>query len=94
MYAIFCQIYDSRGGLHRFKVDYEDFDAFNGGTTAAVDWLVSFTKQLRAQLPASDYIITHAPVAPWFVFLWDPHIFTSDIRPGSRRATLEVDTSP
>lgn len=42
--------------------DYEDFNAFNGGTTEAVDWLVAFTKELRAQLPAGDYIITHARV--------------------------------
>ncbi|KAI0029952.1 glycoside hydrolase family 18 protein [Vararia minispora EC-137] len=53
-------------GLDGIDVDYEDFNAFNGGTTAAVNWLISFTQQLRAQLPASNYIITHAPVAPWF----------------------------
>jgi len=53
-------------GLDGVDVDYEDFSAFNGGTTKAVDWLVSFTKQLRSQLPAGQYIITHAPVAPWF----------------------------
>ncbi|VDB91374.1 unnamed protein product [Peniophora sp. CBMAI 1063] len=53
-------------GLDGVDVDYEDFTAFNGGTTAAVDWLVAFTTELRAKLPASDYIITHAPVAPWF----------------------------
>lgn len=48
------------------QVDYEDFGAFNGGTTAGVDWLVSFTTELRAKLPSPDYIITHAPVGPWF----------------------------
>ncbi|KZV61339.1 glycoside hydrolase family 18 protein [Peniophora sp. CONT] len=53
-------------GLDGVDVDYEDFNAFNGGTTAAVDWLVAFTKELRNKLPAGDYIITHAPVAPWF----------------------------
>ncbi|KAI0034112.1 glycoside hydrolase family 18 protein [Vararia minispora EC-137] len=53
-------------GLDGIDVDYEDFNAFNGGTTSAVNWLISFTTQLRAQLPASQYIITHAPVAPWF----------------------------
>ena len=42
------------------SADYEDFTAFNGGTTEAVDWLISFTTELRAQLPAGDYIITHA----------------------------------
>ncbi|VDC02895.1 unnamed protein product, partial [Peniophora sp. CBMAI 1063] len=51
-------------GLDGVDVDYEDFTAFNGGT--GVNWLISFTKQLRSQLPAGQYIITHAPVAPWF----------------------------
>ncbi|KAG6854029.1 hypothetical protein C0991_011234 [Blastosporella zonata] len=50
--------------LDGIDVDYEDFGAFNGGTAEA--WLISFTTQLRAQLPAGTYIITHAPVAPWF----------------------------
>ncbi|KZT71954.1 glycoside hydrolase family 18 protein [Daedalea quercina L-15889] len=51
-------------GLDGVDVDYEDFDAFDAGTAEA--WLVTFTTQLRNQLPAGDYIITHAPVAPWF----------------------------
>ncbi|KAH9913859.1 glycoside hydrolase superfamily [Fomitopsis serialis] len=50
--------------LDGIDVDYEDFDAFDAGTAEA--WLVTFTTQLRNQLPAGDYIITHAPVAPWF----------------------------
>lgn len=44
-------------------VDYEDFGAMNGGT--AVNWLVSFQQSLRNNL-GSSYVITHAPVAPWF----------------------------
>lgn len=44
-------------------VDYEDYPAFQSG--AAEPWLISFTKQLRNNLP-SPYIISHAPVAPWF----------------------------
>ncbi|KAI0315995.1 glycoside hydrolase [Amylostereum chailletii] len=55
-------------GLDGIDVDYEDFNAFNDGTSRAVDWLNAFTKQLRAQLPAGEYLITHAPVAPWYVF--------------------------
>ncbi|TFK80763.1 glycoside hydrolase family 18 protein [Polyporus arcularius HHB13444] len=51
-------------GLDGVDIDYEDFNAMDGGT--AENWLISFTKQLRSQLPAGDYIITHAPVAPWF----------------------------
>ncbi|EED77817.1 hypothetical protein POSPLDRAFT_94833 [Postia placenta Mad-698-R] len=59
-FAAWVQEYDLDG----IDVDYEDFDAFDAGTAEA--WLVTFTTQLRNQLPASDYIITHAPVAPWF----------------------------
>ncbi|KAH9852022.1 glycoside hydrolase family 18 protein [Lenzites betulinus] len=51
-------------GLDGVDVDYEDFNAMGAGT--AENWLISFTKQLRSQLPAGSYIITHAPVAPWF----------------------------
>ncbi|KIK68276.1 glycoside hydrolase family 18 protein [Collybiopsis luxurians FD-317 M1] len=51
-------------GLDGIDVDYEDFNAFDAGTAEA--WLVSFTKQLRAKLPQGKYILTHAPVAPWF----------------------------
>ncbi|KAF9475014.1 glycoside hydrolase [Pholiota conissans] len=47
-------------------VDYEDFDAVNAGDGKAEAWLVSFTTQLRKQLPAGSFILTHAPVAPWF----------------------------
>jgi len=53
-------------GLDGVDVDYEDFNAINSGTGSAETWLVSFTKQLRSQLPAGQFIITHAPVAPWF----------------------------
>ncbi|OBZ73875.1 Endochitinase 3 [Grifola frondosa] len=50
--------------LDGIDVDYEDFDAIDAGTGEA--WLISFTTQLRSQLPEGQYIITHAPVAPWF----------------------------
>ncbi|KIP08831.1 glycoside hydrolase family 18 protein [Phlebiopsis gigantea 11061_1 CR5-6] len=52
--------------LDGIDVDYEDFNAFDGGTGSAENWLISFTTQLRTQLPVGDYILTHAPVAPWF----------------------------
>ncbi|KZT09934.1 glycoside hydrolase family 18 protein [Laetiporus sulphureus 93-53] len=58
-------------GLDGIDVDYEDFDAMDAGTAEA--WLVTFTTELRNQLPAGDYIITHAPVAPWF----SPSIWTN-----------------
>ncbi|RDB20908.1 Endochitinase 4 [Hypsizygus marmoreus] len=50
--------------LDGIDVDYEDFGAFENGKAEA--WLTTFTKQLRAQLPQGTYIVTHAPVAPWF----------------------------
>ncbi|KAH7886592.1 glycoside hydrolase family 18 protein [Phlebopus sp. FC_14] len=53
-------------GLQGVDVDYEDFYAFDAGTGAAEQWLGNFTKQLRTQLPQGQYILTHAPVAPWF----------------------------
>ncbi|KAJ7504340.1 glycoside hydrolase family 18 protein [Mycena galericulata] len=52
--------------LDGIDVDYEDFNAFDGGTGSAENWLISFTTQLRTILPQGQYIITHAPVAPWF----------------------------
>ncbi|KAI0794039.1 glycoside hydrolase family 18 protein [Fomes fomentarius] len=51
-------------GFDGVDIDYEDFGAMDTGT--AENWLISFTKQLRSQLPSGEYIITHAPVAPWF----------------------------
>ncbi|KAJ7116029.1 glycoside hydrolase [Mycena epipterygia] len=43
-----------------------DFGAFDAGNGAAEAWLISFTTQLRTILPQGTYIVTHAPVAPWF----------------------------
>lgn len=40
-----------------------DMDAMN--SAQAVSWLVEFQTELRSLLP-SPYIISHAPVAPWF----------------------------
>jgi len=52
--------------LDGIDVDYEDFNAINAGNGKAEAWLASFTRQLRVQLPQGTYILTHAPVAPWF----------------------------
>ncbi|KAF9006140.1 glycoside hydrolase [Cyathus striatus] len=52
--------------LDGIDVDYEDFDAINAGDGKAEAWLASFTRQLRVQLPQGQFILTHAPVAPWF----------------------------
>ncbi|EIW79383.1 glycoside hydrolase family 18 protein [Coniophora puteana RWD-64-598 SS2] len=52
--------------LDGVDIDYEDFNAINAQDGKAEAWLSTFTTALRAQLPAGDYIISHAPVAPWF----------------------------
>ncbi|KAJ6581492.1 glycoside hydrolase [Mycena capillaripes] len=52
--------------LDGIDVDYEDFNAFDAGDGKAEAWLISFTTQLRTILPQGTYILTHAPVAPWF----------------------------
>ncbi|KZP24609.1 glycoside hydrolase family 18 protein [Athelia psychrophila] len=52
--------------LDGVDVDYEDEAAFNGGTGSAEKWLITFFTALRAALPSSGYIITGAPLAPWF----------------------------
>ncbi|KAK0188965.1 glycoside hydrolase family 18 protein [Armillaria mellea] len=53
-------------GLDGIDVDYEDFAAFDAGDGTAEQWLADFTTQLRVTLPKDSYILTHAPVAPWF----------------------------
>ncbi|KAJ7607674.1 glycoside hydrolase superfamily, partial [Roridomyces roridus] len=52
-------------GLDGADIDYEDLGAMETAGTA-VAWLTTFTKALRAQLPQGQYILTHAPLAPWF----------------------------
>ncbi|KAJ6456296.1 glycoside hydrolase family 18 protein [Mycena vitilis] len=64
--ANFIANYVKTYGLDGVDVDYEDFDAVETAGTA-VAWLTTFTQALRAQLPAGQYILTHAPVAPWFI---------------------------
>ncbi|KAF8304365.1 glycoside hydrolase [Clavulina sp. PMI_390] len=53
-------------GLDGIDVDYEDFGAMNKQDGSAENWLATFTTTLRSALPSGQYIITHAPVAPWF----------------------------
>ncbi|KAK8849537.1 hypothetical protein IAR55_004871 [Kwoniella newhampshirensis] len=50
-------------GLDGVDIDYEDMSAMN--SARAVAWIVPFQRELRRLLP-SPYIISHAPVAPWF----------------------------
>ncbi|THU80875.1 glycoside hydrolase [Dendrothele bispora CBS 962.96] len=43
--------------LDGVDVDYEDFNALNGGT--GVPWIVTFQKALRSALPSPQYVISH-----------------------------------
>ncbi|KAH8112365.1 glycoside hydrolase family 18 protein [Phellopilus nigrolimitatus] len=52
--------------LDGVDVDYEDFDAFDKGDGSAEKWLTDLTTQLRKDLPQGQYLLTHAPIAPWF----------------------------
>jgi len=38
----------------------------NKGDGSAEAWLITFTNQLRSNLPQGEFILTHAPLAPWF----------------------------
>ncbi|THU87981.1 glycoside hydrolase family 18 protein [Dendrothele bispora CBS 962.96] len=60
--AAFVREFDLDG----VDVDYEDFNAMNAQDGSAEEWLTTFTIALRAQLPKGQFILTHAPVAPWF----------------------------
>lgn len=52
--------------LDGVDIDYEAENWFDGSGTAE-KWLIECTKELRKYLPAGQYIITHAPQAPFFV---------------------------
>ncbi|EMD33176.1 glycoside hydrolase family 18 protein [Gelatoporia subvermispora B] len=62
MMAQWVKQYDLDG----IDIDYEDFKAMESKDSEAENWLISFHKRLRTQLFKGQYIITHAPVAPWF----------------------------
>ncbi|EJU00743.1 glycoside hydrolase [Dacryopinax primogenitus] len=53
--------------LDGIDIDYEDFAAMNAMDGSAENWLTTFTQTLRQKLPQGQYILTHAPVAPWFI---------------------------
>ena len=52
-------------GLDGIDVDYEDLTAMNKGDGAAEAWVSTFTQTLRQQLPQGQFILSHAPLAPW-----------------------------
>eukprot|EP01084_Bolivina_argentea_P062776 114761_1 len=47
-------------------IDYEDSESFSGSGLGEY-WLTNFTIELRKNLPLNQYIITHAPQAPYFM---------------------------
>jgi len=51
--------------LDGIDVDFEDMPAVD--SRKAAKWLIAFTSTLRDELPKKKgYLISHAPVAPWF----------------------------
>lgn len=62
--------------LDGIDVDYEDFAAINKADGSAEAWLILFTQTLRSALPSGQYIITHAPVAPWFSPIYTAGAYT------------------
>ncbi|KAJ3108596.1 hypothetical protein HK100_003415 [Physocladia obscura] len=46
-------------------IDWEDNNAMDAGTGEA--WLITFMQTLRPLLPSPQYIISHAPQAPYFI---------------------------
>jgi len=52
--------------LDGVDLDWEDFGSLLPDNGKAEKWLSDFTIALRKQLPAGQYILTHAPIAPWF----------------------------
>ena len=53
--------------LDGIDVDYEDLDAMNRGDGAAEQWVSTFTSTLRQTLPQGQFILSHAPLAPWLL---------------------------
>ncbi|KAL1943054.1 hypothetical protein VTO73DRAFT_4725 [Trametes versicolor] len=51
--------------LDGIDVDYEDLDAMNKGDGKAEAWVSTFTTTLRKKLPKGQFILSHAPLAPW-----------------------------
>jgi hypothetical protein len=52
-------------GFDGADIDWEDNNAMDGGT--GEQWLITFQNALRAELPSGQYLISHAPQAPYFI---------------------------
>ncbi|KAH9920847.1 chitinase [Epithele typhae] len=52
--------------LDGIDVDWEEVELVRAKPGVGEKWLGDFTRALRAALPQGQFILTHAPVAPWF----------------------------
>ncbi|KAJ2958604.1 hypothetical protein NQZ79_g5772 [Umbelopsis isabellina] len=52
-------------GFDGADIDWEDNNAMDAGTGEA--WLITFQNALRAELPEGQYLVSHAPQAPYFI---------------------------
>jgi chitinase len=52
-------------GFDGADIDWEDNNAMDAGT--GEQWLITFQNALRAELPEGQYLISHAPQAPYFI---------------------------
>ncbi|EJD48754.1 glycoside hydrolase [Auricularia subglabra TFB-10046 SS5] len=52
--------------LDGVDIDYEDSPSFENPNGGGEQFLITLTTALRQQLPAGQYIISHAPQAPYF----------------------------
>ena len=72
--------------LDGIDVDFEDFAAIDAADGVAEQWLIDFTHTLRAALPASNYIITHARQSCLFHLHF--HLFGLIVSSFSRRSLV------
>ena len=52
--------------LDGIDVDWEEFDLVTEQPNVGEQWLATFTRTLRSQLPKGQFILSHAPIGPWF----------------------------
>ncbi|RPD63333.1 glycoside hydrolase [Lentinus tigrinus ALCF2SS1-7] len=52
--------------LDGIDVDWEEIALVTQSPGVGEQWLATFTQTLRSQLPQGQFILTHAPVGPWF----------------------------
>ncbi|KAH9851885.1 chitinase [Lenzites betulinus] len=52
--------------LDGVDIDYEEFALVIAQPGVAETWLTTLTQTLRQQLPQGQFILSHAPVGPWF----------------------------